>query len=136
MNGYLFDTDALSQPLKKRPSPFFEHWINEIPFELQFTSSISAAEMIYGARRLPDSRRLRGMVEELLSEVRILPFDVEAAEVYGELRAKLEKAGTPVATHDLMIASIALSANLVLVTGNTRHFKRIPDLRVEDWIQG
>jgi predicted nucleic acid-binding protein len=88
MNGYLFDTDALSQPLKKRPSPVFEHWINEIPFEL------------------------------------------------GALRAGLEKNGVSVASHDLMIASIALSANLVLVTGNTRHFKRIPDLVVEDWIQG
>ena len=134
MNGYLFDTDALSQPLKKKPSGLFIHKMEGIRASQQFTSAVTAAEMLYGAHRLPSSSALLQQVQAVLASVRILPFDHQAASVFGLLRARLEKRGAMVAHSDLMIASVALSADLTLITGNTRHFERIPGLRIEDWV--
>ncbi|MCZ7627358.1 MAG: hypothetical protein M5R38_17770 [Candidatus Methylomirabilis sp.] len=67
--------------------------------------------------------------------VTILAFDAAAARVYGQLRAELERRGTSVSEPDLRIASIALVRRLTVVTGNVRHFSRIADLRVENWLQ-
>jgi len=65
---------------------------------------------------------------------RVLPFDAAAGRVYGELRADLERAGTPLAEPDLRIAAIALCHDLTMVTGNDRHFARVSGLRVENWL--
>ena len=62
-------------------------------------------------------------------------FERRAAETYGRLRADLERVGTPLAEPDLRIASIALTHDLTVVTGNVRHFSRAPGLRVENWLQ-
>jgi tRNA(fMet)-specific endonuclease VapC len=64
----------------------------------------------------------------------VLPFDRPAAETYGRLRAELERAGTPLSEPDLRIASIALTHDLTVVTGNVRHFARVSGLRVENWL--
>lgn len=64
----------------------------------------------------------------------MLPFDEAAAETYGSLRARLEAEGTPLAEPDTRIASIALAHRLTLVTGNVRHFDRVPGLGVENWL--
>lgn len=91
-------------------------------------------ELLYGAARR-ESKQLSRQVRDLISgALTILPFDEHAAEVYGSLRAQLESDGEPLAEPDLRIASIALSRNLTVVTGNTRHFARVPDLPVENWL--
>ena len=64
----------------------------------------------------------------------ILPFDQPSAEAYGSLRAELEASGRPLAEPDLRIAAIATAYDLTLVTGNVRHFRRVPNLPVEDWL--
>jgi tRNA(fMet)-specific endonuclease VapC len=64
----------------------------------------------------------------------VLPFDERAAEVYGPLRARLEAEGRRLDEPDMRIASIALSRELTFVTGNVRHFDRVPDLTVENWL--
>jgi tRNA(fMet)-specific endonuclease VapC len=64
----------------------------------------------------------------------VLPFDELAAEVYGPLRARLESEGRRLDEPDLRIASIVLARDLTLVTGNERHFARVPDLRIENWL--
>lgn len=66
----------------------------------------------------------------------VLPFDAAAAEVYGPLRARLESEGRRLDEPDLRIASVALSRGLTLITGNVRHFSRVPDLSVENWLTG
>ena len=68
------------------------------------------------------------------SLVGILPFDEVAAETYGPVRARLEAAGTPLGEPDLRVASIALANDLTLVSGNVRHFSRVPQLRLENWL--
>jgi prevent-host-death family protein len=85
------------------------------------------------ARR--DSERLGERVRELVhGALTVLPFDESAAVVYGRLRAHLEAEGERLDEPDLRIASIALSRELTLVTGNVRHFARVPGLDVEDWL--
>ena len=132
---YLFDTDTLSNVLRKEPSPALLVRLASVPLENQFTTTITVGEMVYGAHR--SSRRddlLRQFDERLWPTMQILTFDRGAAETYGVLRAELERSGTPLAEPDLRIGAIALSHHLTVVTGNVRHFSRIPGLAVENWI--
>ena len=87
-------------------------------------------EVFYGIMKSSNMLRLLKLFEAvLLPRVTILPFDFLAGKKYGEIRSLLEKQGTPLEHADLQIASIALSRNMILITGNIRHFKRVPDLR-------
>ena len=70
----------------------------------------------------------------LTPSVNIVSFDEKAAFVYGQIRADLEKAGKIINHTDLQIAAITMSNKYILITGNIRHFKRISNLRVENWI--
>ena len=132
---FLFDTDTLSQILKRSPSPGLLARLAALPSEDQFTTSITVGEMVYGAHRSTRKEYLlRQFEERLWPMVHILPFDRAAAEAFGSIRADLERAGTPLAEPDLRIGAIALTNNLTVVTGNVRHFDRIPGLQVENWI--
>jgi tRNA(fMet)-specific endonuclease VapC len=132
---YCFDTDVLSAVLRREPSLSLVRRLALVPAEDQFTTSITLGELLYGASKAA-STSLGERVRELVSSlVRILPFDESAAEVYGSLRARLELAGTPLGEPDLRIASIALANELTLVSGNVRHFSRVPDLRLENWLE-
>ena len=134
MNGYCFDTDVLSATLRADPSlPLVRRLARVAPTE-QMTTAITVGELIYGATRRGSptlSRRVRDLLDAALA---ILPFDRGAAEVYGALRAALEREGRRLDEPDLRIAAIALSRDLVLVTGNVRHFARVPGLTVENWL--
>ncbi len=101
-----------------------------------YIPSITLGELLYGAskRGSPElAERVRALI---LRAAAVLPFDASAAEVYGSLRATLETEGRRLDEPNLRIASIALSHRLTLVTGNVRHFSRVPGLRVEDWLTG
>lgn len=134
---YLLDTDVLSNLLRREPSSRLIARLAAVPWQRQFTSSITVGELIYGASRMAQrSQTLRQQIEErLLANVAVLPFDAEAAFVYGELRADLERRGSPVGDADLRIASIALARSLIVVTGNVRHFERVPGLPIENWLE-
>jgi predicted nucleic acid-binding protein len=132
---FLFDTDTISQILKRTPSSTLLARLAAVPPEQQFTSAITVGEMAYGAYRSPSPEPLlRQLEERVWPNVRVLPFDRPAAETYGRLRAELERAGTPLSEPDLRIASIALTHDLTVVTGNVRHFARVSGLRVENWL--
>ncbi len=133
---YLLDTDVLSNLLKRSPSMTLIRKLAALPADRQFTSSITLGELIYGARRRgPQADALLSRIEtRLLPELPILPFDTLAARRYGEVRAELERRGTPLGDADLRIAAIALARGLTVVTGNVRHFQRVPGLQVENWL--
>lgn len=95
--------------------------------------SIVKAELFYGAMRSNNPKRTLDRQQRFLLSFASLPFNDEAAIVYGQIRARLALAGTPIGTCDLLIAAIALSNNLTLVTHNTREFERVEGLQVEDW---
>ena len=132
---FLFDTDTLSQLIRREPSPSLLVRLAAVPSEEQFTTAITVGEMVYGAER--STRReylVRQFENRLWPTLRILSFDRAAAETYGSLRAELERAGTPLPEADTRIAAIALTRDLTDVTGNLRHFSRVAGLRVENWI--
>jgi predicted nucleic acid-binding protein len=133
---YLFDTDVLSNLVKRQPSPLLISKLETTPAELQYTSSINLGEMVYGAYRQTEqtARLLIRLEQAILPNVTILPFDATAARIYGEVRAALERMGTPIGDADTRIASVALARNFTVVAGNVRHFRRVPGLRVENWL--
>ncbi|MEZ4503965.1 MAG: type II toxin-antitoxin system VapC family toxin [Dehalococcoidia bacterium] len=133
---YLFDTDTLSELLRRSPSPTLLRRLAATAVDDQATSSITVGELLYGAYRLRErADDLAERIEQtLLANLPVLPFDVEAARAYGQLRATLERGGTPIGDADMRIASIALTHQLVVVTGNVRHFERVPQLTVENWL--
>ncbi len=135
---YLLDTDILSNLIKRSPSAVLIAKLASVPIERQFTSSVTLGELVYGAYRLGDRARLllEQIDQTLLPNIPVLPFDSAAARRYGEVRAQLERQGTPLGDADLRIASIALTNDLIMVTGNVRHFQRVPDLSVENWLEG
>ena len=129
--AYLFDTDAISELLRPKPAPAYVRWIRSIPREDQFTSAVTIGELYQGAFRSSNrDRHLENIDSKVLPAVTVLPFDVAVAKTYGEIRADLEAAGTPLADADLQIAATALYHGLELVTGNLRHFSRVPGLLI------
>jgi predicted nucleic acid-binding protein len=127
----LFDTDAISELLRPRPAQAYLEWLMGISREDQFTSAVVIGELYRGAFRSPARKRHLGNIRQrVLPAVTVLPYDVAVAEVYGLLSAELEDTGTPLADADLQIAATAVYHNLELVSGNLRHFARIPRLRL------
>jgi tRNA(fMet)-specific endonuclease VapC len=99
-------------------------------------SSISLAELRFGVAKSRDRKRATFNLNALMSKVGVVPFDAEATERYGELRASLERRGSPIGPLDTLIASHALSLGWTLATNNTKEFRRVPGLKIEDWIRG
>ena len=134
---YLLDTDIISNLMKPSPTIGLIARMAEVPVHQQFTSSITLGELIYGALKKRDrSTALLDQIESrLLPNLEVLPFDDSAAKRYGAVRANLELRGNTIGDADLRIASIALARDLVVVTGNVRHFSRIPELKVENWLR-
>jgi predicted nucleic acid-binding protein len=129
--AYLFDTDAISEVLKPRPAAAYVRWLASIPREEQFTSAVVVGELYQGAfRSSAVSRHLGNVEKRVLPAVTVLSFDVAAARVYGQVRAQLESRGLPLADADLQTAATAILHDLELVTGNIKHFKRVPALRI------
>lgn len=131
--AYLFDTDAISELLRPSPLAAYVEWLQEIPRDEQFTSSVVIGELYKGAyRSQAQARHLDNIEKRILPAVTILPYDAATARVYGKLRAQLEETGQLLADADLQIAATALYHDLELVTGNLRHFSRIDQLRIND----
>jgi predicted nucleic acid-binding protein len=129
--AYLFDTDAISEVVKPRPAAGYVRWLATIPREEQFTSAVVVGELYQGAfRSSAVARHLENVEKRVLPAVTVLPYDVAVARVYGQIRAHLESTGRPLADADLQIAATALRHELELVTGNVKHFERVPGLRV------
>jgi len=129
---YLFDTDAISEVLRPRPAPSYLVWLRTVPRAEQYTSAVTIGELYRGAYRSPAAtRHLENIEQRVLPAITVLPYDTAAAREYGRVRAELEAAGTPLADADLQIAAVALVHGLALVTGNLRHFERVPGLRIE-----
>jgi len=129
--AYLFDTDAISEVLKPRPAAGYVRWLAALPREEQFTSAVVVGELYKGAfRSSAVARHLENIEKRVLPAVTVLSYDAPAARVYGQIRAQLESAGRPLADADLQIAATALLHDLELVTGNVKHFRRVPQLRV------
>jgi len=131
---YLVDTDILSELVKKQPSPSVVRRLGALPSETLFTSSITLMELRSGAmRRTPDGGLWTQIQEKILSRVRTLGFSYKEAVIAGDILTGLYASGQPIGTEDVMIAAVAMSNGLVVVSGNTKHFSRVWGLKVENW---
>lgn len=133
---FLFDTDVLSYIIRKDPPSDLLSKLANIPSNEQFTTTITVGEMVYGACRKGHNSDyyLDKLKHYVWPNINILSFDNQSAYIYGELRAELERKGIVIGEPDLRIASIAISNNLTLVSNNERHFKDIPRLSYENWL--
>ncbi len=133
---YLLDTDTLSALTRPAPSPALLMRMATTAPEDRTTSSVTLAELLFGAHRTGSrSAEYLSRIRGALPATPFVPFDDSAAEEYGRLRAHLEGRGTPIGHEDTQIAAIALANDLTVVTGNVRHFERVPGLTVENWLE-
>jgi len=133
----ILDTDVLSLLCAPHCPPRLLGRLMQAQYPL-CTTAVSWSEICYGIARLPagDGAYLRSRYEEIvIPYVEILAFTADCAEVYGRIRSELERQGRPLADADLMIASTAVHHDMTLITGNTRHFARVPGLRLENWLE-
>ena len=125
----LLDTNVVSEPLKLNADPTVVAWIDAQVIETLYLSTISVTELRYGIAVLPDGKRKQGLrtsLDELvlpLFESRILPFDMEAAEICAELRARMRASGQGIGTADSYIAAIAAAKGLTVATRDTQPFE-------------
>lgn len=128
--GFLLDADTVSFALRGQgavATRLLEHRPSELAL-----SAITFAELRFGAEAKA-SRKLRAALRALVEEIPVLPFDQAAAERFSVIAARHSAAGLPIGSFDTLLAAHALSLGATVVTHNTRHFKRVPGLRVEDW---
>ena len=130
--SYLLDTNILSHLVRQPQGPVAVR-IAEVGEDNVLTSIIVACELRYGAAKRA-SRRLTRQVEAVLGAMTILPFEAGADRHYAALRTALEKRGTPIGAHDMLIAAHARAVDAVCVTDNVAEFKRVPALKVENWL--
>jgi tRNA(fMet)-specific endonuclease VapC len=129
---YMLDTNICIYAIKHKPESVIQQFLAHNPDELCI-SAVTYAELMHGVEKSQAVEKNRLAISLFLSPVTILPFDNHAAEVYGEIRANLEKKGTLIGPMDMLIAGHAKAEGLILVTNNTREFVRVEGLEVENW---
>ena len=132
MTRYLLDTNIISD-LIRNPQGKAARRIARVGEDSICTSIIVAAELRYGCAK-SGSARLRRAVDDLLGEIEVLPFESPADADYGDIRALLESAGTPIGSNDLLIAAHARALGATVVTANGDEFKRVRGMKVENWL--
>jgi tRNA(fMet)-specific endonuclease VapC len=133
---FLLDTNIVSYFLLEA-SPALNQRILDSSPDVLGISIISAGELRYGLSKLAPSKRAKELIlhlNALLTAIAIVPLPANAAQYYGNTRAHLDFAGTPIGGNDLWIAAHALAQNMTLVTNNTREFERVPGLKLENWL--
>jgi len=130
--AWMLDTHTLSDLIRNPRGALVQRLSSTEPDSV-CTSIVVACELRFGARR-KGSDTLTQRVEQLLESLTVLPLDEPADQHYADIRATLERAGTPIGNHDLFVAAHARSRGMTLVTGNLREFERVPGLRVENWL--
>ena len=126
----MLDTDTVSLIVRNNHSVIknlIKHEDDEICI-----SAISYAELSYGLEK-KGSERLFTRVNTILGKLSIVDFDGSQSELYGKIRAELEKSGSTLGDMDMLIAAAALSQDAILVSHNTRHFSKIKGIKAEDW---
>ena len=129
---YLLDTNICIYAINNRHPKLSSKLLTILPDDIAI-SSITVGELEYGAARSHWGDRTRQTLYAFLSNFNILPFDSDDAICFGNLRASLASAGTPIGVYDVMIAAQGLSKSLIVVTHNTGEFSRVPGLRLDDW---
>ena len=132
MLTHMLDTSICIYVMKNYPIDLRDKF-NSLAEQLCI-SSITLGELHYGAEK--SARRVKNLaaIEHFVARLDVLAFAAKAAAHYGQVRAELERAGTPCGPHDMQIGGHARSEGLIVVTNNLREFSRMPGVRVENWV--
>lgn len=133
MKLYMLDTNICSYIIRERPVGVLEHF-RKLAMEQVCLSSVTYAELLYGVERSSSKRINRRVVDDFVRHLDVINWGGEAAACYGKIRTDLEAAGTPIGAMDMMIAAHAKSLRAVLVTNNQKHFIRVKDLKIVNWV--
>ena len=129
----MLDTNICIYIINRRPHSVLERFksfrIGDIAI-----STITLAELEYGATKSAHPRRNREALEQFVSPLELAPFDQPASAAYGRIRTTLESRGRPIGSMDMLIAAHAISLDATLVTNNKREFERVLGLKVENWV--
>ena len=131
MLKYLLDTNIIIYTMKNRPQQVKRRF-EQHPGRMGI-STVTLGELVFGAERSQQVERNLADIEALAARLEVLPFDNRAAYHFGQIRAVLYSIGRPIGPYDMMIAGQARALGLILVTNNTKEFKRVPGLLLEDW---
>ncbi|MCW7475627.1 type II toxin-antitoxin system tRNA(fMet)-specific endonuclease VapC [Leptospira levettii] len=133
MNQYLLDTNICIYIINQKPESVYQKF-KKISLDNIFISAISEFELRYGVEKSQKSEQNQKTLNEFLGFLNIIPFDSESASIAGSIRTKLEKKGEIIGPYDVLIASQAIANDIILVTNNEKEFKRIKELKIENWI--
>lgn len=129
---YLLDTNVCIALLRGKTAALKER-VSSIQADEAVVPSVVRYELLYGARKSDRPAETLDKLNRFLDSFPSLAFDNQSADTCGTIRASLEKAGTPIGPYDLMIAALAVQHELILITRNTREFKRVTGLQIENW---
>jgi len=130
---YLLDTNICVALIRQKTKALIKQLTAHKPGDIGI-STITIAELVHGAQKSNQTEQNMTALDQFLLPLEIVDFDQSAAVIYGHIRSRLENKGTLIGSMDMLIAAHALSLGVALVTNNTREFKRIPSLKLEDWM--
>ena len=132
MPRYMLDTDTCSYIMKRSNEKVFKH-LEKVPVSDVCISVITKSELLYGVELSPRRHQDEAALASFLRYVEVLEFPDGASPQYAKIRADLKRRGTMIGANDLFIAAHASSLGLTLVTNNTREFRRVGHLTLENW---
>ena len=130
---YLLDTDTCSYAIRNASTALDARLATASPDSLAI-SAVTRAELMFGLEKRGNPRELTRLVHGFLDRVAVMPWDAQAADHFAQLRALLERGGTPIGIFDTMIAGHALALKATLVTNNQKHFQKVKALKIENWL--
>jgi tRNA(fMet)-specific endonuclease VapC len=128
----LLDTNICVYMIKNNPPEARKHFERFFPGEVGI-SSITVAKLRYGVEKSAAREKNASALEAFLLPLEIISFDLNDALAYGNIRANLERLGTPIGSMDMLLAAQSIARDLTLITNNMKEFQRIPSLRCENW---
>jgi tRNA(fMet)-specific endonuclease VapC len=133
MIKYMLDTNTCIYVIKKKSADVIDR-LRQARISQVGISSITLSELEYGVVKSSKPTQNQIALAQFLAPMEILSYGDEAAQHYGGIRALLEKLGTPIGSLDTLIAAHALSRDCILVTNNEKEFKRVPNLKMDNWV--
>lgn len=131
---YLLDTNTVSYFIRRSSSALEKRVQQAMKNESAAISTLTRAELRYGQALMDAQDKRRAVIDSLLQQLQHLPWTIEAADRYGEIKAQLKLSGEPIGELDTQIGAHALAEGLILVTHNTKHFVKVKGLKLENWV--
>ena len=130
---YLLDTNICIYVAKQKPLSVLKRF-ESLEVGAVSMSMVTYGELLYGAEKSMHRKKAVQILEDLATLIPPLPLSIEVAQHYAQIRAHLEKLGTPIGNNDLWISAHALALDTILVSNNLKEFSRVSGLRTENWI--